>query len=136
MERRVVKAHHVVDLSPAMLADPRRETDDVVRHAANARRRTHPRVLHYYTASSSPPGCATSCLRPANQLHAVFRTSPELNFVDKANNNWLPRQRPPMDRNTNFGSFIYSHSFTNPANFTKIGPADFEIIGLKGIVKK
>ena len=35
----------------------------------------------------------------------------------------------------NFRSFIYSRSFTNPANFVKIGPVDAEIIGLIEITK-
>jgi len=33
-------------------------------------------------------------------------------------------------------SYIYSRSFTSSANLAKIVPADVEIIGLKGIVKK
>jgi len=33
---------------------------------------------------------------------------------------------------TNFTSFIYSHSSTNPANSVKIGPVG---VGLTGIVK-
>jgi len=38
-------------------------------------------------------------------------------------------------RKTNFRFIIYSHGFTNPANSAKIDGVDFEIIGLKGIVK-
>ena len=34
------------------------------------------------------------------------------------------------DRKTELRSFIYGQSFTNPANFAKIGPVDVEIIGL------
>jgi len=34
------------------------------------------------------------------------------------------------DRKTELRSFIYGQSFTNPANFVKIGPVDVEIIGL------
>jgi len=51
----------------------------------------------------SPPGYATSRLRPENQLHflqhtnAIYRMSPELNSVDKANKKWLPRQRSLRD---------------------------------------
>jgi len=40
-----------------------------------------------------------------------------------------------MDRKTNFRSFIYSKSSTDPANLVKIGPIDVEIIGLTKIVK-
>jgi len=40
----------------------------------------------------------------------------------------LPLQRPLSDRKSNFRSFIYSHSFTNPANLVKIYPADVENI--------
>jgi len=36
----------------------------------------------------------------------------------------------------NFRSIIHSHSSTNPKNLAKIGPVDFEIIGLTVIVKK
>jgi len=41
----------------------------------------------------SPPGCATCCLRPANQIHflpyanAIYRMSPELSSADKADGN-------------------------------------------------
>jgi len=41
----------------------------------------------------SPPGCATSRLRPTNQLHflpcanVIHRMPPELSSVDKANKN-------------------------------------------------
>jgi len=41
-------------------------------------------------------------------------------------------------RKTNFRLIISSHSFTNRENLPKIekiGPVDFEIIGLTGIVK-
>jgi len=37
------------------------------------------------------------------------------------------------DRKTELRSFIYGQSFTNPANFVKIGPVDVEIIGLTEI---
>jgi len=60
--------------------------------------------------------------------------SPETTFVDKANKNWLPQQRPMTDRKTNFRLTIYSHSSTNPEILAKIGPLRFEIIGLTGIV--
>jgi len=61
--------------------------------------------------------------------------SPETSFVDKANKNWLPQQRPMTDRKTNFRLTIYSHSSTNPEILAKIGPLPFEINGLTGIVK-
>jgi len=35
----------------------------------------------------------------------------------------------------NFSLIICRRSSTNPANLTKIGPVDVEMIGLKGIVK-
>jgi len=44
-------------------------------------------------------------------------------------------QRPLTDRKTNFGLIIYSHNPNNPENLAKIGPVDFEIIGLTGIDK-
>ena len=37
-------------------------------------------------------------------------------------------------RKTNFRLIIYSHSSINPENLAKVGPVDFEIIGLTGIV--
>jgi len=55
--------------------------------------------------------------------------------ADKPNKNWLPRQRPLRDRKTNFRSFIYSQSSTNPADRVKIGPVNVDIIGLTEIVK-
>jgi len=43
--------------------------------------------------------------------------------------NWLPWQRPLVDRKTtNFRLIIHTHSSINPENLAKIGPADFEII--------
>jgi len=36
-------------------------------------------------------------------------------------------------KKNNFRSFIYGQSYTNPANFVKIGPVDVEIIGLTEI---
>jgi len=36
-----------------------------------------------------------------------------------------------LEESNNFRSFIYSQSSTNPANFVKIGPVDFELVGLK-----
>ena len=83
----------------------------------------------------SPPGCATSRLRPANQFHvlpyanAIYRMSPELSSMDKANRNWLPQQHPLSERKkTNFRLIIYSRNSTNPANLAKIVPVDVEII--------
>jgi len=40
------------------------------------------------------------------------------------------------DRKTNFRSFIYSLSSTNPANLVNIGVADVEIIGQKLLKNK
>jgi len=40
------------------------------------------------------------------------------------------------DQKTNFRSFIYSHSSTNPAHLVKIGPVDLEIIVPTKIIKK
>jgi len=45
------------------------------------------------------------------------------------------RQRPLKNRKTNFSSFIYRQSSTNPANFVKIGLMEVEIIGLTEITK-
>ena len=47
----------------------------------------------------------------------------------------LPWQCPLRIRYTNFRSFIYSHSSTNPTNLVKIGLVDVETIGLTEIVK-
>jgi len=47
----------------------------------------------------------------------------------------LPQQNPSKDRKTNFTLIIYSHGSTNPEKLAKIGPVDFEIIGLTEIVK-
>ena len=52
--------------------------------------------------------------------------SPELSSADKANKNWLPRQRPVRDRKANFRLIIYSDSSTNPENLAKIGPVAVE----------
>ena len=84
--------------------------------------------------ATSPPGCATSRLRPANQFHvlpyanAIYRMSPELSSMDKANRNWLPQQHLLSERKTNFRLIIYSRNSTNPANLAKIGPVDVQII--------
>jgi len=72
----------------------------------------------------SPPGYATSRLHSATSCTTC-----------KTNKIWLPRQRLLKDRKTNFRLIIYSRSFTNPEKLVKIGPVDFEIIGLTGIVK-
>jgi len=74
-------------------------------------------------------------MRPANQLHfllyadAIYRMPPELNSVDKAKN-WV-KIGPLKNLKPNFRFIIYSRSSTKPAHLVKIGPADFEIIGLK-----
>jgi len=65
----------------------------------------------------SPPGYATSRLHSATSCTTC-----------KTNKNL-------KDRKTNFRLIIYSRSFTNPEKLVKIGPVDFEIIGLTGIVK-
>jgi len=41
-----------------------------------------------------------------------------------------------MDRKTNFRLVIDSHSSTNRENLAKIGPVDYEIIGVAEIIKK
>ena len=69
----------------------------------------------------SPPGCATSRLRPASPMHYC--------------KNWLPWQRPLRGRKTDFRLIVCSHGSTNPQNLAKIRPVDFEIIGLTLIVK-
>jgi len=46
------------------------------------------------------------------------------------------RQRPLKNRKTDFSSFIYGQSSTNPANFVKIGLIEVEIFGLTEITKK
>jgi len=99
------------------------------------------RLMHVTTIS--PPGCATSRPRPANQLqflpyaNAIYRMSPELSSVDKSDNNWLPWQRPSRDRKkTNFSLIIYSRGSINPANSATVGQADVEVTGVKAIVKK
>jgi len=64
--------------------------------------------------------------------------SPELSSMDKTKPTKIGcrGKRPLRDRRINFRLFIYSHSSTNPVNFAKIGPVDFEIIGLTEIVNK
>jgi len=57
---------------------------------------------------------------------------PYLSCVDKNNKSWL--QRPLTDRKTTVRLIVYSLSSTNPDNVTKIGPVDFEIIGLTEVV--
>jgi len=42
---------------------------------------------------------------------------------------------PLKGSKTNFRMIIFTHSSINPANITKIGPADFEKIGLKKSLK-
>jgi len=54
--------------------------------------------------------------------------------VDKTNKDCFPWQSPLRDGKTNFRLIIYSHSSINPENLAKVGPVDFEIIGLTGIV--
>jgi len=76
----------------------------------------------------SPPGYATSCLRPATSMsyyslrpvtHMHYFSCRSLSpsteyhrnsvmYVDKANKNWLPLQRPLKDRKTSFRLIIYS----------------------------
>ena len=58
--------------------------------------------------------------------------SPKISLRTKAKGNWLPWQPPLRDRKTNF---ICSHSSTNPENLVKIGPVDFETIGVIEIVE-
>jgi len=56
--------------------------------------------------------------------------------ADKADRDWLPWQRPVMDRKTNFTLIIIAIvRSTNPGNLAQIGPVDVEIIGLTEIVK-
>ena len=50
-------------------------------------------------------------------------------FCGPGPQHWLPRQRLLQKRKTNFTTFIYSHSSTNPENLGKIGLGDVEIIG-------
>ena len=49
--------------------------------------------------------------------------------------NRLPWLRRLRDRKNNFTLIVCNHSCTNAENLAKIGPVDFEIIGLTGIVK-
>jgi len=49
--------------------------------------------------------------------------------------NWLPKQRPLVDQNTNV-RFIISNNMTIPENFVKINPVYSEITGLIKISKK
>jgi len=49
--------------------------------------------------------------------------------------NHLPWLRRLRDRKNNFTLIVCNHSCTNAENLAKIGPVDFEIIGLTGIVK-
>ena len=49
--------------------------------------------------------------------------------------NWLPWQRPLKNRKSNFRLIIFSRSSVLLQNLAKIGPVDFEIIGLTGKVK-
>jgi len=58
--------------------------------------------------------------------------SPKISLLTKAKENWLPWQPPLRDRKPNF---ICSHSSTNPENLVKIGPVDFETIGVIEIVE-
>jgi len=44
----------------------------------------------------------------------------------EANKNWLPRRHPLREQKTNFRSFIYNCSSSNPVNLVKIGPVDVE----------
>ena len=57
-----------------------------------------------------------------------------LSFVDQINKVWLPWQRPLRYKKTNFRLIIYSHSSISRENLAKVGPVDFEIIGLTGII--
>jgi len=59
----------------------------------------------------------------------------KISSVDKTNKNWLSWQRSLRDRKTNFTLIIYSHSSTNPENLAEVGPVNFQIIGLMGIVQ-
>jgi len=54
--------------------------------------------------------------------------------VDKTSINWLSWQRSLRERNPNARSIV--HSSPDAENLAKIGPVDFEIIGLTGIAKK
>jgi len=57
--------------------------------------------------------------------------SPELSSVDKTNKNWLPRQRTLRDRKTNTAIVL-----PTTKKLAKIGPLDFEMVGLTGVVKQ
>jgi len=55
--------------------------------------------------------------------------SPELSSVDKTNKNWLPRQRTLRIENT-------AIVLPTTKKLAKIGPLDFEMVGLTGVVKQ
>jgi len=65
--------------------------------------------------------------------------SPKVNSVEKASKKTgCHGNRPLRDRKTILiidRLQLYSSTTTNPANLTKIGLLDVDIIGLKGIVK-
>ena len=63
-------------------------------------------------------------VRYNNAANAIYRMSPKLPSMDKANKIWLPWQRPLPDRKTNFKLISWRYSSTNPGNLAKIGPVD------------
>jgi len=50
-------------------------------------------------------------------------------------NKYVSTAKSLGDQKTNFRSIIYKHISARAENMAKIGTADFEIIGLTGIIK-
>ena len=97
-------------------------------HSTNETRRRAKRNV-------SPPGCATSRLRPATLVHflsyanAVYRMSPKIIFVPKGN------KTGKLISDWSSAAIVLSRCSINRENLVQIGPIDFEIIGRAGIVK-
>jgi len=58
---------------------------------------------------AAPLAAFVQRIRIAPYANAIYRISPKLNSVDKANEKWLPRQRPFSDRKANLSWVICIH---------------------------
>ena len=65
----------------------------------------------------------------------VSRTARELDWASIWSTKFVVAARSLRHRKTNFRSFIYSHSSTNPANVVKIGAVQIISLVLTKIVK-
>ena len=67
--------------------------------------------------------------------NAIYRMSPKLGSVDKTKQKLVAMTASLGGSKNKFHIDHLEHSSNNPANLANIGQVDFEIIGVKEIVK-